>query len=99
MYRYREQVVNEETGEIVFSKPITLNKQIKIKKIMVDNMLKKAKTIEDLDSEMLYEWCRITKHINEYGQIQLLGLFRDKATEKKNDRRYYHNRIYNENYR
>ncbi len=74
--------VNMDTGEIIVDiKDMECSKALK--KRIVDDMLDKAKDVGELDSAMLYAWCRITKEINGYGQIKLCGSFRDKSTEKK----------------
>ncbi|MGL5962147.1 MAG: hypothetical protein ACRCZ0_09395 [Cetobacterium sp.] len=74
--------VNMDTGEIIVELKDMHSSKV-IKKHIVDDMLNRAENVEDLDSAMLYAWCKITKEINGYGQIKLCGPFRDKATEKR----------------
>jgi len=66
------KVINMETGEVINNK-YDVGRTEKITKYKVDNMLTIAKSVADLDTNMLYRWCRITKAINIYGQIQMLG--------------------------
>lgn len=80
----KQQYINEETGEVL-AEEIIANPEISksLKKKIVDDMLGNAESIDDIDSNMLYAWCKITKEINHYGQIRLLGSYRDSGTEKK----------------
>ncbi len=77
-------IINEETGEIVELKDIiSCQNNVKITKRMVDIMLSQSKNLEDIDKEMLYSWCKVTKQINNYGQVKLLGIQRQIELEKK----------------
>lgn len=51
------------------------NTKAKITKCMVDDMLQNAETLEDIDMDLLYTWLKITKTVNNYGQIKLLGQY------------------------
>lgn len=75
-------VIDMETGEIL-SEIKYHDGNYRFNKSVVDEMLKKATKVEDLDAKLLYNWCKMTKEINDYNQIKLLGAFRDKETEKK----------------
>lgn len=69
-------VINNDTGEIldIEYKP-NLRENAKVTKLMVDNMLSNANTLEDVDMDLLYTWCKITKALNKYNQVKLLGLY------------------------
>lgn len=67
-------IINEDTGEMFELNDIKDKRgKLKITKIMVDNMLKNAKTLEDIDIELLYVWLKITKILNTYNQVQIFG--------------------------
>jgi len=68
-----QTITNPETGEVLYEETIILKKDSKVTKAMVDKMLSEAKSEADIDTNMLYVWCRITKSINSYGQIQTFG--------------------------
>lgn len=77
-------LINDETGEIINAG--SLNKKEKrniITKSIVDYMLNNSKKLEDIDIELLYKWLKITKEINEFGQIKIIGSQREEALEKK----------------
>lgn len=81
-------IVNDDTGEILSEEVTNMKnnlskKNIKLCKKMVDTMLEKSSKGEPLDKNMLYTWCKITKEFNNYGQVKLLGGFRDTEFEKK----------------
>ena len=82
MSKYKQQIINDETGEIISESDIYSASDKKLRKFIVDKMLEDAKCLEEIDSDMLYAWCKITKEINGYGQIKILGPYRDKETEK-----------------
>jgi hypothetical protein len=67
-------IINEETGEIL-ELDIIKDKQSKSKitKAMVDNMLENASCLEEIDVDLLYRWLIITKEMNRYNQIHILG--------------------------
>lgn len=65
--------VNENTGEIIDQVSFEDKQSNIILKNTVDNMLKNAKVTEDLDSSLLYQWCRLIKAINSRNQIQTFG--------------------------
>ena len=66
-------IANEETGELIEFETLTSKEKVKLSKKLVDNMLLKSKTIEDIDISLLYSWLKTTKFINEFGQIKLVG--------------------------
>lgn len=81
--KIRRTIVNEETGQLIedvvveaSSEKSTINKKI------VDTMLKDSKCVEDVDAKLLYEWCKITGEINNYGQIRLQGRHLDREFQK-----------------
>lgn len=74
-------VIDMETGEVVSS--MKNGNKTQITKYAVDRMLRESSDPSDFDAEMLYTWCRVTGEINDYGQIKLIGSFRDRKTEKK----------------
>ncbi|MGL5232175.1 MAG: hypothetical protein ACRC7W_02440 [Fusobacteriaceae bacterium] len=87
--KYKCLIVNDETGEIINETGIDTvtvdkdNPKYKICKQIVDKMLDESVKIEDFDEEMLYSWCKITKEINDRGQIRLLGAYRDGDIDTK----------------
>lgn len=86
--KYKQLIINEETGEVIqefdIGENIEKNKSdYKLCKKVVDSMLEKATKLEEIDDDMLYTWCKITKQINDRGQIKLLGGYRDGNMEKK----------------
>lgn len=86
--KYRQLIINEETGEVIqefaIGENVEKNKaDYKLCKKVVDSMLEKATKLEEIDEDMLYTWCKITKQINDRGQIKLLGGYRDGSMEKK----------------
>ena len=52
-------------------------------KQIVDEMLERASKGEELDKDMLYTWCKITKNINPYGQVKIIGAYRDEDFERR----------------
>lgn len=67
-------IINEETGEILELGVIKDKKtKAKITKAMVDNMLGNATCLEDIDVDLLYQWLIITKEMNKYNQVRILG--------------------------
>lgn len=77
-------IINEETGEIYdFENTILLKEKPRITKYIIDKMLETANNPNDIDSGLLYLWLKITKQVNEYGQFQVLGAYRDRAFEKE----------------
>ncbi|MGL5189935.1 MAG: hypothetical protein ACRC7S_09855 [Cetobacterium sp.] len=86
MDKYKNVIINEETGEIVYEESISIEsnkKYTKIHKKLVDEMLEKASKGEKLDSDMLYQWCKITGDINSYGQIKINGEYINSDFKKK----------------
>lgn len=86
--KYKQLIINEETGEVIqefdIGENVEKNKaDYKLCKKVVDSMLEKATKLEEIDEDMLYTWCKITKQINDRGQIKLLGGYRDGNMEKK----------------
>lgn len=78
------QIVDGETGEILSEEVIKVEgKGIKLNRKMIDTMLSKASNVSELDSSLLYSWCRIIGEINSRGQIKILGSQRDEGIEKK----------------
>lgn len=83
--QYKQIIINEETGEVLDENILTTKNKVnspamKLTKQIVDNMLKKASNINDFNEDMLYAWCKITKEINDRGQIKLLGGYINKET-------------------
>lgn len=77
-------LVNEETGEIINTGSLDKNNRKNIiTKSIVDYMLNNSKKLEDIDIELLYRWLKITKEINEYGQIKIIGSQRNETLERK----------------
>ncbi|MGL6184676.1 MAG: hypothetical protein ACRC1T_04790 [Clostridium chrysemydis] len=81
-------IIDDETGEIISEEVVNMKTNISKRKItlckkMVDDMLEKASKGEELDKDMLYAWCKITKEFNGYGQVKLLGGYRDIEFEKR----------------
>lgn len=73
-----------ETGEFITEVDMKDTKATKrITKAMIDKMLEEANVENEIDSNMLYGWCKIIGDINGYGQIRLNGAFRDIEFEKK----------------
>lgn len=67
-------VVDLTTGEIKNEIDITdAISRSKVTRDQVDTMLYEADGATDLDVKLLYKWCKITKGINRYGQIQTFG--------------------------
>lgn len=86
--KYKQLVVNDETGEVVHEDVLGKNidkskSEYKLCKKVVDSMLEKASKLDEIDEDMLYSWCKITKQINDKGQIKLLGSYRDGKVEKR----------------
>lgn len=75
-------LVNNETGEIVDINNLTIKSKEKITKQIVDAMLKKANNLEEIDIKLLAKWIKMTKQINDYGQIKMMGVQRDVELEK-----------------
>lgn len=65
--------INENTGEIIDELHTEDKYSNTVLKNTVDTMLSNAKVSEDLDSKLLYQWCRIIKAINNRNQIQTFG--------------------------
>lgn len=81
--KIRKTIVNEETGQLIEDVVLdTSEKKGTINKKIVDTMLQDAKCIEDIDAKLLYEWCKITGEINNYGQIRLQGRHLDREFQK-----------------
>lgn len=73
-----------ETGEFITEVDMRGTKATKqITKAMIDKMLEDANVASEIDSNMLYRWCKTIGDINCYGQIRLNGAFRDIEFEKK----------------
>lgn len=68
-------ILNEKTGELINFESLSSKEKISITKKMVDDMLKNSKNIEDIDMTLLYSWLKVTKLVNEVGQIKLLGQY------------------------
>lgn len=66
-------VIDEETGEIVASFCEKNNFNKKVLKYEVEKMLKNTNSSSELDSDLLYKWCRIINAVNSRGQIQTFG--------------------------
>lgn len=77
--------VDLETGEVISEREMIPNQKDwgKCLKKRTDFMLNHAKGIEDLDSDLLYRYCKSTKIINKYGQIQTFGNKLDDKIEDK----------------
>lgn len=81
-------IIDSETGEIIDEEVMNMQtnmskRKIKICKKIVDNMLEKASKGYELDKDMLYAWCKITNEFNGYGQVKLLGGYRNNDFEKR----------------
>lgn len=84
MKRLDYTIINKETGEIFDLKDfIKKDNSFRITKQMVDFMLEQANSSEEIDTELLAKWVKITKLINGYGQIKLSGCQRNVDIEKK----------------
>lgn len=86
--KYKQLIINDETGEVIQESMISENLEKnkvnhRLCKSVVDSMLEKATKLDEIDEEMLYTWCKITRQINDRGQIKLLGGYRDSEMEKK----------------
>lgn len=86
--KYKQIIINDETGELLGESYLTDSDRLnspkaKLCKKIVDDMLKKSNSIDDFDANMLYAWCKLTKEINELGQIKLLGGYMDLEINKK----------------
>lgn len=67
-------VIDNQTGEFLeISDKAQIKNNFKVTKKLVDKMLSEAKTIEDVDMDMLYTWLKVTKAFNKYNQVKLLG--------------------------
>lgn len=73
MAKCKMQIINDETGEIICEEVIFEQSGTKIKKLIVDKMLSDAKSLEDINTDMLYAWCRITRELNDRGQVKIMG--------------------------
>ncbi len=79
MGSYIQQIIDEDTGEIIMEGRIDKHcvYSKKINKIIVDKMIEDAQNNKGIDINMLYAWCKSTGDINDYGQIKLLGAWHD----------------------
>ncbi|MGL5713600.1 MAG: hypothetical protein ACRCX2_11325 [Paraclostridium sp.] len=81
MRKLKSITIDAETGEIINEEDVNMknptDKTKNLCKKIVDEMLERASKGEKLDSDMLYKWCKIVKEINMYGQIRLVGAYRD----------------------
>lgn len=80
MDKYIQQIIDEETGEIVMENKIKINCQTsdkKVNKLIIDKMIEDAQNDKEIDIKLLYAWCKSTGDINDYGQIKLLGAWHD----------------------
>lgn len=67
-------VINSETGEFIdIADKAIMKSKGKISKYIVDDMLKKAEKLEDIDMDLLYTWLKITHAFNKFNQVKLFG--------------------------
>lgn len=86
MADYVQQIIDEETGEIIMEGRIDkgniYNKTIN--KAIVDKMLKNTQNSnQEIDIDLLYSWCKFIGDINNYGQIRILGAWHDEKVWKE----------------
>lgn len=80
----KQQYVNEETGEVLFSREIKTSTDYKgLTKEEITKMLTHVKSIDDVDSNMLYAWGKITGEINSYGQFKVHGSYTEWLEDPK----------------
>ncbi|MGL5960359.1 MAG: hypothetical protein ACRCZ0_00190 [Cetobacterium sp.] len=73
------EIINHETGEVfIVDEKINqtrLKGLPKVSKVLVDNMLKQAKHVDDVDVDLLFMWLKISKAFNNYNQVKVLGIY------------------------
>lgn len=80
-------LVDEETGEIIMNeinfRNLSLNQKKGISKQQVDKMLHEANgDISKVDIAMLFSYCKMIKVIDNFNQIGMEGVWRDRDVEK-----------------
>lgn len=65
--------INENTGEIVDQIKYSDESSKVVLKYQVDSMLNKAKCSKELDSNLLYHWCKLIQSLNNMNQIRTFG--------------------------
>ena len=63
------QVVDNETGEVLYAYTKENNFDRKVCKYEVDKMIEESESSKDLDGNLLYHWCKVIQVINSRGQI------------------------------
>lgn len=77
------QVVDNETGEVLYAYTKENNFDRKVCKYEVDKMIEESESSKDLDGNLLYHWCKVIQVINSRGQIQTIGTKLNSTIERK----------------